>query len=137
MSRCSSYLLRTCLFLSVGIAAQTILYNMWSSRSWLDVITTGLPSSMARSGLHDAIALNWHAPNTTAVNNLSTVVNGSGVYGFVFNSSSTPAAQPYGTYNWCNMPHVRTQEYVKPSDEYKLKYVEVVGYPLKIFSSAC
>jgi hypothetical protein len=71
------------------------------------------------------VDLNWHAPNKTWINNLSQVLNGTGTNGFVFNSSQLPAGTKYGTYNWCNMPHVRKQEYVKASEEYQLAYVEV------------
>lgn len=73
------------------------------------------------------IDLGWHAPNATIINDLSSVINGTGVYGFIFNSSLTPATSGYSTYNWCNMPHVRPQEYVVPPSEFKLEYVEVVG----------
>lgn len=72
-----------------------------------------------------AVDLSWHAPSSTALNDLSQVLSGTGVYGFIYNSSTTPDKQ-YGTYNWCNMPHVRATEYKKPSPEYKLQYVEVV-----------
>lgn len=75
------------------------------------------------------INLDWHAPKSTAINDLATVINGTGIYGFVYNSSITPPTLPYNTYNWCNMPHVRPQEYVTPPDEYKLEYVEVVSAP--------
>jgi len=57
---------------------------------------------------------------------LSKVIAGSGVYGFIYNSSDVPA-KAYGTYNWCNMPHVRATEYKKAPSEYKLQYVEVVS----------
>jgi hypothetical protein len=76
----------------------------------------------------DQIDLGWHAPNATQINNLTSVINGTGIYGFVFNTSTTPATSAYGTYNWCNMPHVRPQEYVTPPKEYKLEYVEVVCF---------
>ena len=75
------------------------------------------------------INLDWHAPKFTAINDLNTVINGTGIYGFIYNSSVTPSKLPYSTYNWCNMPHVRPQEYVMPPDEYKLEYVEVVSTP--------
>jgi hypothetical protein len=71
------------------------------------------------------VSLEWHAPNATVINNLTQVVGGSGVYGYIYNSSNTPAAA-YGLYNWCNMPHVRATEYKKSPSEYKLQYVEVV-----------
>ncbi len=70
--------------------------------------------------------LSWHAPASTAINDLETALGGSGVNGFIYNNSY-PTDVPYGTYNWCNMPHVRKEEYVKPSKEYALKYVEVVS----------
>ncbi|KAI1862375.1 uncharacterized protein JN550_010237 [Neoarthrinium moseri] len=73
----------------------------------------------------DVVDLGWHAPAQTDINNLTTALSSEGIYGFIFNSSETPEGQ-YGTYNWCNMPHVRTREYVKPSDEFELRYVEVI-----------
>jgi len=81
-----------------------------------------LPLAAAQNGTLD---LSWHPPNKTWINDLSQVLNGTGTHGFFFNGSVLPAGTPYGTYNWCNMPHVRAQEYPKPSSEYVLKYVEV------------
>ncbi|OHF02449.1 hypothetical protein CORC01_02144 [Colletotrichum orchidophilum] len=71
------------------------------------------------------VDLSWHAPSQTEVNNLTAVINGKGVWGFIYDTSETPDDR-YGQYNWCNMPHVRKTEYVKPSEEYELKYVELV-----------
>ena len=69
------------------------------------------------------IDLSWHAPAQTEINNLTTVINGTGIYGFVFNSSQHPPR----TYDWCNMPHVNLQTYPKVNDSsYKLQYVEVI-----------
>jgi len=92
---------------------------------------TGFIAAVAASLTHHAEAastvdLSWHAPNATGINNLTEVIGGEGVYGFIYNSSHTPASQ-YGVYNWCNMPHVRATEYKKPESEYKLQYVEVVS----------
>ena len=69
----------------------------------------------------------WYAPRSTDLNNLTAALDASqqGVYGFIFNSSTTPAGQ-YGTYNWCNMPHVRKQEYRVPDASKKLAYVELI-----------
>ncbi|KAI3317564.1 histidine acid phosphatase [Xylariaceae sp. AK1471] len=92
----------------------------WSSISVPILATLGY----AGAETHD-VDLRWYAPSSTSVNNLTTALRGDGVYGFIFNSSYTPDAH-YGTYNWCNMPHVRKTEYVKPSPDYKLKYVEVI-----------
>lgn len=73
-----------------------------------------------------SVDLTWHAPNATNINNLSFVVNGTGING-IFNSSVTPASVGYSTYNWCNMPHVRSTEYPKAADDYTLEYVEIVS----------
>jgi 2-phosphoxylose phosphatase len=73
-----------------------------------------------------SVDLSWHAPNSSVINNLTAVVNGTGIYGFIFSSSATPSGVPYSTYNWCNMPHVRAQEYPPAPNEYKLEYVELV-----------
>ncbi|KAM3450399.1 hypothetical protein NHJ6243_009805 [Beauveria neobassiana] len=67
----------------------------------------------------------WYAPSKNQINDLETVPTATGVYGFIFNSSQTPD-NDYGVYNWCNMPHVRRTEYVRPSAEYELKYVELI-----------
>ena len=86
--------------------------------------TTTMSSAVTTSSQVD---LSWHAPNNSSVNDLSSAINGSGTYGFVFNTSHTPRSLPYFTYNWCNMPHVRPEGYEQPpTDEYKLKYVEVI-----------
>ncbi|KIV80314.1 hypothetical protein PV11_07825 [Exophiala sideris] len=72
-----------------------------------------------------SVDLTWHAPNQTNINNLSFVVNGTGSEG-VYNTSATPATTAYSTYNWCNMPHVRRQEYHAAPSGYNLVYVELV-----------
>lgn len=71
------------------------------------------------------IDLSWHAPNKTWINDLSQVLNSNDTHGFYFGGSVLPPGTPYATYNWCNMPHVRRQEYLKASEEYSLEYVEV------------
>ncbi|KAK8239859.1 histidine acid phosphatase-like protein [Phyllosticta capitalensis] len=84
-----------------------------------------LTAAMSAKFLNSSVE-GWYPPASSWITDLSAVVNGTGVYGFVFNSSQLPEGTPYGTYNWCNMPHVRAQEYPKASDEYKLEYVEVI-----------
>ncbi|KAF2653570.1 histidine acid phosphatase-like protein [Lophiostoma macrostomum CBS 122681] len=77
-------------------------------------------------GLSAAADLQWYPPKQTWINDLSQVINGTGTHGFIFNSSVLPPGTPYGTYNWCNMPHVRRSEYPIPDAEYQLEYVEVI-----------
>ncbi|KAG8164513.1 hypothetical protein KVR01_006431 [Diaporthe batatas] len=89
--------------------------------------TTELPKGDSSSPTMAAVDLSWHPPAQTLINNLTHVVSNSttGVYGFIYDSSHTPD-EAYGTYNWCNMPHVRATEYKVPPDEYELVYVELI-----------
>ncbi|OLN86162.1 Counting factor 60 [Colletotrichum chlorophyti] len=88
----------------------------------LGITSSGTGPAVANAA---GVDLTWHAPARTEVNNLTAVINGKGVWGFIYDTSDTPDDK-YGQYNWCNMPHVRKTEYVKPSDEYELKYVELI-----------
>ena len=106
------------------------------------LLLLGLGSSMFGGGVHGsssssaasgtaadaAVDLNWYPPAQSHINNLTSVINSEGVYGFIYNSSDTPEGVEYGTYNWCNMPHVQKDTYVvvEPRKEYELVYVEVV-----------
>ena len=89
------------------------------------------------------VDLSWHAPISSRINSLRSVINGTGTYGFVYNSSTLPEEIPYGiltfflsrillahiylgAYNWCNMPHVRRAEYPQVNSSYILQYVEVI-----------
>jgi hypothetical protein len=85
----------------------------------------GLGLSQSTNGGNETVDLSWHPSKQTHLNNLTAVVNGDGVYGFIYNSSDT-LDELYGVYNWCNMPHVRKREYVKAPKEYELVFVEVV-----------
>ena len=85
-----------------------------------------------------SVDLSWHAPISSRINSLSSAINGTGTYGFVFNSSTLPEEIPYGivsfflfkilvayiylgAYNWCNMPHVQRAEYPKVNSSYVLE----------------
>ncbi|KAK2061832.1 histidine acid phosphatase [Colletotrichum caudatum] len=90
----------------------------------LSVLGSGAGVANAAAG--GGVDVSWHAPAKSDVNNLAAVISGEGVWGFIYDTSDTPDDK-YGQYNWCNMPHVRKTEYVRPSpDEYELKYVELV-----------
>lgn len=92
-----------------------------------------------------SVDLSWHAPISSTINSLGSAINGTGTYGFVFNSSTLPEEIPYGiiiifpfrivvkvahihsgAYNWCNMPHVQRAEYPQVNSSYVLDYVEVI-----------
>lgn len=42
------------------------------------------------------VDLSWHAPISSSINNLTLAINGTGTYGFIFNSSTLPDGVPYG-----------------------------------------
>lgn len=108
-----------CFVISVTIA---MLPTMLSSLLGLPLLV-GLRMAAAVSSTVD---LAWYPPKNISVGSLASAINGTGIYGFIFSSSQTPSSLPYSTYNWCNMPHVRREEYVKPSSEYRLQYVELI-----------
>ncbi len=57
------------------------------------------PSAPSCKGANTTAELIWYPPVKSDVDTLSTVINGTGIYGFVFNSSQAPL----NTYNWCSM----------------------------------
>ncbi|RMZ79709.1 hypothetical protein DV738_g3141, partial [Chaetothyriales sp. CBS 135597] len=69
--------------------------------------------------------LAWYKPNATSINNLTSVINGTGVFGFQF-QPVTPPSLPLTTYNWCNMPRVNPETYHPAPDGFNLEYVEVI-----------
>ena len=110
-------------FLSIFLIYD-IIYQEVAVMQFKPSFIAAAAAGLARHGVAQAIDLSWHAPNATAINNLTQVVGGDGIYGWILNNSATPDNE-YGIYNWCNMPHVRKTEYKKPSSEYKLQYVEL------------
>lgn len=112
------------ILLVVLITSTDVLSIIRPSNTSPIVVAQNFGSNMANSSVN----LGWYAPAQTLVNNLTNVASAdtTGVYGFIYNSSYTPDAV-YGQYNWCNMPHVRASEYITPSDEYELVYVELVS----------
>ncbi|KAL5427907.1 hypothetical protein PMIN04_001109 [Paraphaeosphaeria minitans] len=90
----------------------------------LDLASAWLP--LIAVAQNSTIDPSWHPPKKTWINDLGQVLNSTGTHGFYFNGSALPASSSYGTYNWCNMPHVRREEYPKASEEYALEYVEVI-----------
>ncbi|KAK0186483.1 phosphoglycerate mutase-like protein [Armillaria mellea] len=84
-----------------------------------------MPSLILLVPLVYAVNVTHYAPRSTSINNLTYVLNGTTNAPGIYNTSATPDSE-YGTYNWCNMPHVRDREYVTPSSKYTLEYVEVI-----------
>lgn len=92
-----------------------------ASRNYITLILASIATSVSAT----EVDLGWYPPKKSWINNLDQILNGTGTNGFIFNSSQLPAGVGYGTYNWCNMPHVRKEEYVKADDKFELAYVEV------------
>ncbi|KAK1754356.1 counting factor 60 [Echria macrotheca] len=108
--------------------------TMWSSMSrrlasqlgfGLGMVVTTAVGQNLSSTANGTVDFGWYAPSQTQINNLTAVADGKGVYGFIYNTSDT-LDDRYGTYNWCNMPHVRRREYVTVGEEYELIYVELI-----------
>jgi len=56
------------------------------------------PAAPLCKGANTTAELIWYPPVKSDINTLSTVINGTGTYGFVFNSSQAPL----NTYDWCS-----------------------------------
>lgn len=53
-------------------------------------------SNKSESKMAGNVDLSWHAPISSGINNLTSAINGTGTYGFIFNSSQLPDGTPYG-----------------------------------------
>ena len=118
-------------FLFVGVAF-VLLTNlvdvpMQLSRSASGfVLALTLGTTATAKNLTDEIDAQWRKPANFWDTDLRATIDVTGTFGFIFNSSSLPKGVRYGSYNYCNMPHVRKPEYKRPSGEFTLEYVEVV-----------
>lgn len=109
-----------CLICTAFTLFHALELSMPSVKSILPLAWVSLAAAQNTS-----IDLGWHAPRKSWINDLGQVLNGTGTNDFVFDGSQLPAGTPYGTYNWCNMPHVRSSEYSRVGEDYELQYVEV------------
>jgi 2-phosphoxylose phosphatase len=107
--------------LGVPFAGITILYLGAMLLGWTDFL---IPALSVLPGTSRAAPGSYYPPARSGFNNLDAALHGTGVFGFVFDSSSQIPDEE-GAFNFCNMPHVRRATYVRPGDEYELAYVEV------------
>lgn len=121
----SNWATKLIILLTLLLGVQSIVQIFHSSSNKPSFISRVTLSLAYYRAMTSNVDLGWYPPSASAINNLTQVVDGTGIYGWVFNSSSVPESG-YGVYNWCNMPHARATEYVKPSSEYELQYVEIV-----------
>ena len=118
----------TLLLVAVSIGLYTLFSIIISASTLISPLFTALAANSNNTEKDPVTAgVSWHAPNASRINDLDAVIDTTGVYGFIFNDSHAPRGNDYyGGYNWCNMPHVNPETYVKAPDEYVLEYVEVV-----------
>ena len=107
--------------ISVFMRFSTFTPSVFAALSYVQSSTALSGEGSCGNGNTD-VSLKWHPAAETEVNNLETVINGTGIYGFVFNSSQGPL----NTYDWCNMPHTNPSTYPKVDSSYKLEYVEII-----------
>jgi acid phosphatase len=112
--------------LSLLILTTAVILTIMSPLSHSFAAGLALSALQLAQPVSGAVDVNWYPPTVRNVNNLTEALTGHGVYGFIYNSSKTPDAI-YGTYNWCNMPHVRRREYKPAEKGYELRYVELVS----------
>ena len=129
MSHVSVFAWFLLLFLSVALLSFIVSTGMLVTQWILPVLgLSTLLEAQSDSRNNSSIDGLWYPPISNPINDLDTVINGSGVYGFVFNGSYAPVSNSYyGGYDYCNMPHVNKVQYFKSSDNYTLEYVEVVS----------
>ena len=83
---------------------------------------TGAARDYSSCGGNLDVSLEWYPPPKTDINNLTNVIHGDGIYGFIFDSSDGPKNE----YNWCNMPRVNPETYPVADEEYEMEYVELI-----------
>jgi hypothetical protein len=86
-------LLSTAILLLASSAWFTMhyLYSFPALISFASAVSIATNTNASNTNLD----LSWHAPPSTKVSDLKSVINGTDVYGFIFNSSKTPAGLPY------------------------------------------
>ena len=118
-------LLLLCVLLLSFIVSAGMLFTQWLLPTFGFLTLLEVQNGSMYNSSIDKL---WYPPDSNPINDLNTVINGTGVYGFVFNSSYAPVSNDYyGGYDYCNMPHVNKAQYLKPSDKFTLEYVEVVS----------
>jgi hypothetical protein len=69
--------------------------SAWFTMHYLYSFPVLFSFASAVSALNTTVDLSWHAPPSTKVSDLNSIINGTDVWGFIFNSSKTPAGLPY------------------------------------------
>lgn len=85
------------LLLLTGIIAGSYLLTRYFELvpSFVDV---SKPFVTSAANIDISMDLSWHAPISSTINSLSSAINGTGIYSFVFNSSTLPKEIAYGIF---------------------------------------
>ena len=108
--------------------ASLLLIALWAT-VYLVHLPFFAPSTQSSSVQQNSRSFNgsWYPPSNSQINDLSAVINGTDVFGFIFSDASiSPSNASDALQNWCNMPHVNSDTYPVPPADYTLEYVEVV-----------
>ena len=81
--------------LAVILAGYYVLTRFFESATSFFIVSS-LPVNQAPK-MGTPVDFSWHAPIASSINSLSSAINGTGTYGFVFNSSTLPEGIPYGS----------------------------------------
>jgi hypothetical protein len=85
------------LWLLAGILAGYYILTRFFELATSFLIVSSL-SVVQAANIDISVDLSWHAPISSRINSLSSTINGTGTYGFVFNSSTLPEEISYGKY---------------------------------------
>lgn len=100
------------------------IFSHPSTMLWIIAFEAVKGVAQSLDGLYSNITYYPPINGSTATSNLTWALDGSGAPG-IYNSSVTPNGS-YGIYNWCDMPHVRAQNYPRPAQNMTLQYVEMI-----------
>jgi hypothetical protein len=81
--------------LTILLSTALLASSAWFTMHYLYSFPVLFSFASVVSASNATVDLSWHAPPATEVSDLKSVINGTDVWGFVFNSSKTPAGLSY------------------------------------------
>jgi len=81
--------------LTLLLSTSLLASSAWFTMHYLYSLPVLFSFASAVSASNATVDLSWHAPPSTKVSDLKSVINGTDTWGFVFNSSKTPVGLPY------------------------------------------
>ncbi len=104
----NAFLVASAISLSIAVFAALFAFQvvMFSRVYILPLFVLAIATSEAQStnGTATNVSLSWYAPDASQINNVKSIINGTGVYGFAFNGSQVASSNTYyGGYNWYSL----------------------------------